>query len=113
MKRACPNDQLVYAILWWSQFVSFDLDPIICVSINNPALPYCTPAQTPNPMMISATLVGVANCTSLAAMTPYRLLVTSLMNSGEGLFKSVVLKWNHQPHIGIIIKKIWVNVYIK
>ena len=99
MKRACSNDELVYAILRWSHFVSFDLESIICVSINNPTLPYCTLAQTRNPMMICATLVGVANCTSLAAMTPYRLTVTSLMNFGEGLFKSVVLEWNHQPHV--------------
>ena len=89
MKRACSNDQLVYAILRWSHFVSFDLESIICVSINNPTLPYCTQAQARNPMMISATLVGVANCTSLAAVTLYRLLVTSLTNSGQGLFKSV------------------------
>jgi hypothetical protein len=64
-------------------------------------------------MMISTALGVGANCASHTAITPYRLLVTSLMNFVEGLFKSLVLQWNNQPHNDITISKFGVNIYIK
>jgi hypothetical protein len=56
-------------------------------------------------MMISASLAGVANRTSMAALTPLRLLVTSVMNLLEGLYKSVRIGMDKQQHKDIIIRK--------
>jgi hypothetical protein len=56
-------------------------------------------------MMISASLAGAVNRTSMAALTPLRLLVTSVMNLLEGLYKSVRIGMDKQQHTDIVIRK--------